>query len=128
MRNIKIYTDSGDVLTLPQTRNVTAGGELVYKEITVVSGARKRYMQGFRPVITCEWDWFPAAQLTELIGFLRQGSFFQIEYPDQNGNDAVGWFSASYPQTKIFKFKDDKPMWHGVSITFTSRDLKGVDV
>ena len=90
----------------------------------MVSGRKVQYMQGFRPSFTAEWDWFPNDLLAQLTALLRQGGFFKVNYPDQDGTEKSGKFSISYPSTGIFKFKDGKPMWYGVSLTFTAQEVE----
>lgn len=124
MRNIIIYSPSGGAISLPDTKKISMGGAMIATEVEMVSGRKVQYVQGFRPSFTAEWDWFPNDILAELTGVLRQGGFFRVDYPDQDGNDKSGSFSISYPTTGIFKFKDDKPMWYGVSLTFTAQEVE----
>lgn len=123
MRNIIIYTPSGGTISLPDTKKISMGGNMVATEVEMVSGRKVQYVQGFRPNFTAEWEWFPNDTLAELTALLRQGGYFAVKYPDQDGNDKEGKFNISYPATAIFKFKDDKPMWYGVSLTFTAQEV-----
>lgn len=116
-------TSGGTVLTMPRTRNIEMGGEIVAKTVTMASGRNVQYIQGFRPSFTAEWDWFPNDLLAELVQMLRGGGFFYVEYPDQDGNDHSGMFSISYPNTKVFRYVDGVPMWRGVSLTFTAQEV-----
>ena len=123
MQQLKIYNAQNQVLELPRTKKISMGGELVATEVTMVSGRKVQYVQGFRPSFTAEWDWFPNDLLAQLTNILRQGGYFKVEYPDQDGTDKRGYFAVSYPNTGIFKFKDGKPMWYGVSLTFSAQEV-----
>ena len=123
MQTLKIYNANNNVLEMPQTKRISMGGELVATEVTMVSGRKVQYVQGFRPSFTAEWEWFPNDLLAQLTNILRQGGYFRVEYPDQDGTDKSGYFAVSYPNTGIFKFKDGKPMWYGVSLTFSSQEV-----
>lgn len=122
MQEIKIY-NGRSVLVLPRTRKITLGGEVVATEVEMVSGRRVQYVKGYRQSFTAEWEWFPNDLLAQLTALLRKGGFWRVEYPDQDGEDKSGMFSVSYPQTAIFKFKDGKPMWYGVSLTFAAQEV-----
>ena len=123
MQQLKIYNAQNQVLELPRTKKISMGGELVATEVTMVSGRKVQYVQGFRPSFTAEWEWFPNDLLAQLTNILRQGGYFKVEYPDQDGTDKSGYFAVSYPNTGIFKFKDGKPMWYGVSLTFSAQEV-----
>lgn len=101
---------------------ISVGGEEVAKEITMASGKLVKEMIGHRAVIRAEWDWLPAQTITNLHALLRQGGYFQVEYPDPTG-DKSGMFSISYPETKVFKFNGTEPRWHGVSLTMTAQEV-----
>lgn len=124
MQQLKIYNAQNQAIELPRTKKISMGGALVATEVEMVSGRRVQCVQGFRPSFTAEWDWFPNDLLAQLTALLRQGGFFKVDYPDQDGNDKSGKFSISYPSTGIFKFKDGKPMWYGVSLTFTAQGVE----
>lgn len=123
MQTLKIYNAQGAAIELPRTKKISMGGELVATEVTMVSGRKVQYVQGFRPSFTAEWEWFPNDLLAQLTNILRQGGYFKVEYPDQDGTDKSGYFAVSYPNTGIFKFKDGKPMWYGVSLTFSAQEV-----
>lgn len=123
MQQLKIYNAQGAAIELPRTKKISMGGELVATEVTMVSGRKVQYVQGFRTSFTAEWDWFPNDLLAQLTNILRQGGYFRVEYPDQDGTDKSGYFAVSYPNTGIFKFKDGKPMWYGVSLTFSAQEV-----
>lgn len=108
---------------MPRVRAVKVGGVEVANEITMASGKLVKEMIGFRTTITAEWDWLPAQTITDLHALLRQGGYFAVEYPDPVTGDAIGLFSVSYPETKIFKFNGTSPMWHGVSLTMTAQEV-----
>lgn len=123
MQQLKIYNTQNQAIELPRTKKISMGGELVATEVTMVSGRKVQYVQGFRPSFTAEWEWFPNDLLAQLTNILRQGGYFKVEYPDQDGTDKSGYFAVSYPNTGIFKFKDGKPMWYGVSLTFSAQEV-----
>ena len=122
MDKIKI-SKNGIEIEMPRVRKITVGGEEVANEITMASGKRVKEMIGHRTVVTAEWDWLPAKTITDLHALLRQGGYFQAEYPDPAIGDATGMFSISYPETKIFKFNGIEPRWHGVSLTMTAQEV-----
>lgn len=77
MQQLKIYSkDQSMSLTLPRTKNVSTGGEVVANEIEMADGSLVSYIKGFRHQMTYEWDWFPAEILTPLTEILRQGGYF----------------------------------------------------
>ena len=123
MQTLKIYNAQDAAIELPRTKKISMGGELVATEVTMVSGRKVQYVQGFRPSFTAEWEWFPNDLLAQLTNLLRQGGYFKVEYPDQDGTDKSGYFAVSYPNTGIFKFKDGRPMWYGVSLVFTAQEV-----
>ena len=123
MEQLKLYTADGICLTLPKTKQITMGGELAVKEVTMVSGRKVQYVQGFRPAFTAAWDYFPNDLLAEIISLLRKGGYFKVAYPGQDGKEKEGYFSISYPNTAIFCFRDKKPYWHNVSLTFSAQEV-----
>lgn len=122
MDKIKI-SKGGVTIEMPRVRTVRVGGQEVANEIQMASGKKVKEMIGFRPTVTAEWDWLPAETIARLHTLLRQGGYFRVEYPDPAGGDAVGMFSVSYPETKIFKFNGAEPRWHGVSLTMISQEV-----
>ena len=109
-------------LTLPRTRDISFTCEEVGTETEMASGKLVKDIRGYRPVIKASWDYFPAEDLTKLISLLRQGGFYNVNYPDEAG-EKNGRFKISYPETKIFKFVNGVPMWHGVDLTFTAQEV-----
>ncbi len=120
MDKIKI-TKENSIIEMPKVKNVRVGGVEVSKEIEMASGKKVKEMIGFRPTITAEWDWLPAQTITDLHLLLRQGGYFQVEYPDPATGYTTGIFSIAYPETKIFKFNGTEPRWHGVTLIMTSQ-------
>ena len=120
MQTLKIYNTQNVAIGRRRAEEVWVGGGGVAAEVTMVSGRKVQYVQGFRPSFTAEWEWFPNDLVAQLTNLLRQGGYFKVEYPDQDGTDKSGYFAVSYPNTGIFKFKDGKPMWYGVSLTFSA--------
>lgn len=110
-------------IEMPRVRKVMVGGQEVAKEIEMASGKKVKEARGFRPIVTAEWDWLPAQTIADLHTLLRQGGYFQVEYPDPALGDTSGMFSVSYPETKIFKFNGTEPRWHGVSLTMTAQEV-----
>lgn len=125
MQNIRIYSKDETVgYTLPKVRAITVGGENVKKEIQMAAGNIVQYVQGFRPSITAEFDYFPAALLSQVISLIRQGGWFLVEYPDPSGQDKSGYFSITPSAMGVFCYRNGNPMWHGLTLTFVSREVE----
>ena len=124
MEKLKIYTDSTNYIILPKTKDLTLGGEQIYTEVTMVSGRRVRYIQGYRPILKASWDYVPSDLLSKLCELLRKGGFFKVAYPDQNGKDTEDYFSIDYPSTEVFSFKNGIPIWHNVSLNMKGQSIK----
>lgn len=125
MHNIKIYgKDESFSIELPKTRAITSGGEIVKKEVQMAAGNIVQYVQGFRHVLTAEYDYFPADLLAQLISLLRQGGWFLVEYFDIDGTDKSGYFSVTTSAMGVFKYRNGQAMWHGLTLTFTAREVE----
>lgn len=125
MQQIKIYSkDESISYTLPKVRAITVGGENVKKEIQMAAGNLVQYIQGFRPAITAEFDYFPADLLAQVTALIRQGGWFLVEYPDQDGQDKTGYFSITPSAMGVFRYREGKPIWHGLTLNFISRDVE----
>lgn len=122
MDRIKISKGT-TTIEMPRVRNVRVSGQEVAREIEMANKKMVKEMIGFRTVVKADWDWVPAKTITDLHALLRQGGYFQVEYPDPVIGDAVSMFSISYPETKIFKFNGAEPYWHGVSLTMTAQEV-----
>lgn len=124
MRNIIIYSkDETEAYTLPSVRDVKNGGENVCKEIQMAAGNFVQYIQGYRPGFSATWDYFPADLLADLTGLLRRGGYFKVDYPDLDGADKSGYFKITQSQMGVFRYKDGVPIWHGLTLTFVSREV-----
>ena len=123
MEQLKIYTTENNYLLLPKTKQLTLGGEMVAKEVTMVSGRKVQYVQGFRPTFSATWDYFPNDLLAELISLLRIGGYFKVAYPDQDGSVKEGYFSITYPNTGVFMFRNHIPIWHNITLNFSSQEV-----
>ena len=121
MDRIVIYDDTGEII-LPKCR-FSIGGVNVYTESTMAGGRRVRDIQGFRTKISLSWEYYPAADLSRLCTLLRKGGFFLVRYPDQDGSERQGYFSADYPTTEVFEFVDGKPVFYGVKLTLTAQEV-----
>lgn len=115
-------TKNDITIEMPRVRSINVGGEEVSNEITMANGKKVKEMIGFRTVINAEWDWLPAEIIRDLHDLLRQGGYFEVEYPDPTGT-LTGMFSISYPTSKIFKFYGDEPRWHNVTLTMRGQEV-----
>lgn len=128
MQQLKIYSkDQSMSLILPRTRKVSAGGEVAANEIEMADGSLVSYIKGFRHQMTYEWDWFPADLLAELTEILRQGGYFLVDYPDLDGSDKSGLFKIAMSNMGIFKFKNNIPMWRGLTLTLTAQRVEVIE-
>lgn len=50
-----------------------------------------------------------------------------VDYPDIDGSDKSGMFKITMSNMGIFKFKNNVPMWRGLTLTFTSQAVEAVD-
>lgn len=125
MQNIKIYTkDESQAYILPKVRDIQNGGEIVTKEVQMAAGNLVHYVQGYRPAFTANFDYFPADLLASVTGLLRQGGWFLVEYPDTDGTDKAGYFKITPSAMGVFKYRNGAPIWHGLSLSFVSRELE----
>lgn len=127
MEQFKIYAkDNVTAFALPKTKAVSVGGEVVSNDIEMADGSIVTYIKGYRAKMTCEWDWFPADLLAEITAELRKGGFFYVEYPDLDGSVKSGMFKIEMSNMGIFKFKNNQPMWRGLTLSFTSQRVEVV--
>lgn len=110
-------------ITMPLIKKISVGGQEVANEVTMASGKLVKDIIGHRVIVNAEWDYVPASQIANLVTMLRAGGYFAVTYPDPSGENKSGNFSISYPQTRIFKYVDGVPMWHGVSLTMTAQEV-----
>lgn len=118
-----IITKGATSIEMPRVRKISVGGEEVATEVTMASGKRVKETIGFRATVNAEWDWLPAVTIADLHQLLRQGGYFQVQYPDPALGDTTGTFRIGYPETKIFKFDGTTPRWHGVKLTMTAQEV-----
>ena len=116
-------SDGVTTVTMPRTRKVTDAGAPEYKEIKMAGGKLVRELTGFRPGFRYEWDYVPAASISELTAMLRTGGFFIVEYFDIDGTDRSGIFSVSYPSVEVFRFRNGIAVWHNCSLTILSQEV-----
>lgn len=125
MRNIIIYSkDETESYTLPKVRDMQNGGEVVYKEVQMAAGNLVHYVQGYRAKLSINFDYFPADLLADIMGLIRQGGWFRVDYPDTNGTDKTGYFKITPGTMGVFKFADGKPVWRGLKLDFVARELE----
>lgn len=121
----KIIISDGTVsIEMPRTRSLKVGGETVGKDVTMASGKVVKEVKGFRAKLTAEWNWLPAATITQIHRLLRKGGFFMVSYPDPDKGDTQGLFEIAPPESGIFKFVDGKPRWKDVSLTMTAQEVE----
>lgn len=125
MERLKVYSkDESFFIELPKTRAITSGGEMVKKEVQMAAGNIVQYVQGFRHVLTVEYDYFPSALLAQLTSLLRQGGWFKVDYFDVDGTNKSGYFSITTSSMGVFKYTNGVAMWHGLTLTFTAREVE----
>lgn len=116
-------SDGLTTITMPRTRKLNVGGEIVSSETKMASGKRVAEVVGCRITIKADWDYVPAETMAALTTMLRKGLFFTVGYPDPDGTDKSAAFSISIPAPGIFKFVSGVPMWHGVSLTMAAQEV-----
>lgn len=119
---IKI-SKGADSVTMPRTRSISVGGDEVSTSTTMASGKTVKDVVGYRRTITAKWDYVPAASITALLGLLRQGGFFSVEYTDPEDGETSGVFDISPPTLDIFAYRGGAPIWHNVTLTMTAQEV-----
>lgn len=123
MDKITIYSPNRQTsVELPRVRAVKVGAQEVANTVTMASGKVVKDMIGFRPTVTAEWDYLPAAVLSALAVLLRSAGFFYVEYPSPEG-DAAGMFEIQYPTMSVFQYKNGTAVWHDVSLKMTAQEV-----
>lgn len=117
-----IISDGTQTVEMPRVKAVQVGGAEVAATKKMASGRIVKDVFGFRPTVSCSWDYVPADTIRTLLAMLRNGGFFSVQYPAPEG-DASGEFSINYPTLGIFAFRDGVPIWHSVSLTMESREV-----
>lgn len=123
MTQIKIWNKAeNNYLMLPKTRDITTSGQMLYEETEMMSGKIVMDIRGYRNGFSANWDYFPAATLTSLLQMIRQGGFFKVEFSGDEGVNVTGYYKVEQNGgMSIFKFVDNFPMWHGLSLDFTAQ-------
>ena len=129
MDNIRIFKKNNvDFIDLPRTRSIVYKEEAVVYEVEMASGKIVQDIMGVRPGFTATFDYIPADTLKEILSLLRYGGFFTVLYPTPLGNDEIGTFKIEENAgQKVFKFINGQPMWHGMTLNFTSQVVIEVD-
>ena len=110
-------------IEMPRTRSLEVGGEIVAVEAQMASGNLVRDVIGWRTVLTASWDWLPQDTLAAVVAAARGGGYIEITYPDPSGSDITADFKIEIGTQKTFKFVDGAPMWYGVQLTATAREV-----
>ncbi len=110
-------------VTMPKTRQITAGGENESKTVTTTSGRIVDEMIGFRQNITAYWEWVPADVMADLCAMLRMGTMFKITYPDPAGM-LTKVFRVKYPAPGIFRYKNGAPIWCNISLVMSASEVE----
>lgn len=121
-----IYNSNNTAIELPRTREITYADHQVFKEITTADGSRKRYVIGSRPEVIATWDYFPAELLTQVSNLARSCAFYQLDYPGIDGTDKTGLFSVATSTVGVFMYRNGRPVWHGLTLTFTAQNVERV--
>lgn len=125
--NIRIFKKDGVAfIDLPRTKNITYLDKPIVYETEMASGRLVQDIMGVRPTITAVFEYIPSETLKEVLELLRAGGFFNVTYPTPTGETREGMFKiVEGTGQKIFKFVNGKPMWYGLSLTFTSQEVIG---
>lgn len=127
MVNIRIY-DKGETsyYELPKTRDIQENGEMVYSENTMISGKKVMDIRGYRSGFIAKWDYFPNSLLTSVLQLIRQGGYFPVMLTDDEGITETKFYKIEQSGgSAVFKFVNNKPMWHGLSLQFTAQEVRG---
>ena len=108
---------------MPRTRSLTVGSEEVSKKTTMASGRVVKDIIGSRITLHAEWNWLPPETITAIHALLRQGGFFEVQYPDPELGDASGMFEITMPTSGVFKFENGSPRWKDVSLDMTAQEV-----
>lgn len=110
-------------IAMPRTKSLTVGAEEVAKTVTMATGRTVKDIIGARITLHAEWNWLPQDTITAVHALLRQGGFFEVQYPDPELGDTSGMFEISMPESGIFKFVDGAPRWKDVALDFTAQEV-----
>ena len=119
---IKIYDDEGNIVVLPRTRNIIIGGDQKYTEIEMASGKRVRDIVGYRTKVTAEYDYIPSKDLITLQSIARKCTYVTAEYLDVDGRKSMKC-SINIPESGIFQFKNDIPVWHKAKLELVAQEV-----
>lgn len=110
-------------IEMPRTRTLEVGGEPVAVETQMASGNLVQDVIGWRTVLTASWDWLPQDTLAAIVSLARSGAYVSITYPDTSGSNLTADFKISIGGQKVFKFVNGAPLWYGVQLTATAREV-----
>lgn len=108
---------------MPRTKALEVGGEAVAVETQMASGNLVQDVIGWRTVLTVSWDWLPQDTLAAIVALARSGAYVSITYPDTSGSALTADFKISVGDQKVFKFVNGSPLWYGVQLTATAREV-----
>ena len=103
---------------MPKTKKITYGRTELSKTVTTADGTEYRELVGEKSVITCEWDYVPAAIINEIFAIT---GYVMVAHPDIDGNWTTTEMKISKPKVSLFRFVNGIPVWHGVKLTLTGR-------
>lgn len=110
-------------IEMPRTKALEVGGEPVAVETQMASGNLVQDVIGWRTVLTASWDWLPQDTLAAIVALARTGAYVPITYPDTSGSSLTADFKISIGDQKVFKFVNGSPLWYGVQLTATAREV-----
>lgn len=110
-------------ITMPPTKSLAVGGEMVEKSVTMASGKTIKWVVGYRAKLKAEWNWLPQDTITKIHRLIRQGGFFNVQYPDPDKGDTSALFEITMPESGVFKFTGNAPRWKDVSLEFTAQEV-----
>lgn len=116
-----IISNSAQTITLPVTKNIVHSGEYEGQEVKMADGTLKYDALGFRLIITYSYTYLPASVMSELHSMLRKGKIFQCTYIDVDNTEKTGDFVLSYPQTTIFMYKNNVPVWKDATLQLKAK-------
>lgn len=118
-----VISKGGVTITLPPPMTVEVGGEEVSTSTTMASGKIVKDVTGVRVSVKASWDYVPAELLVSLCSLLRQGGFFNVQYPDPTGRVLSSVFEISQPSFSLFAYIRGVAVWHDVSLDMTAQEV-----
>ena len=122
MANQIIIAKGTQSVTMPLVRSITYSGTSEEVQATMASQQIVTDVVGFRPSVTAEWDWVPADTITALNALLQLGGFFTVTHPTPSG-EVTESMIVSFPEFKIFAFRNGVPIWHDVRLTMQAQEV-----